>query len=49
VNGSSEGIVAIEIDPPVRGWAMCFPLRLRTVYVSLADPDALIASVGARR
>ena len=48
VNGSSEGIVAIEIDPPVRGWTMCFPLRLRTVYISLADPDALIASLGAR-
>jgi hypothetical protein len=48
VNGSSEGIVAVEIDPPVRGRTLCcFPLRLRTVYVSLTDPDALIAAVGA--
>lgn len=37
VNGSARGIVAIEIDPPARGWTMFFPLRLRTIYVSLAD------------
>jgi hypothetical protein len=48
VNGSSEGIVAIEIDPPVRGWAVCFPLRLSTVFVSLADPDRFVAAVAGR-
>lgn len=45
VNGSSKGIVALEIDPPARGWAIGFPLRLRVVYVSLADPDGFITAL----
>jgi len=48
VNGSSKGIVAIEIDPPARGWAIGFPLRLRVVYVSLADPEGFITALRAR-
>jgi hypothetical protein len=48
VNGSSRGIVALEIDPQVRGWTMCFPLRLRTVYVSLADPDRFLHALAPR-
>jgi hypothetical protein len=46
VNGSSKGIVAMEIDPPARGWAIGFPLRLRVVYVSLADPVGFITALG---
>jgi hypothetical protein len=49
VNGSSKGIVALEIDPPARGWAIGFPLRLRILYVSLADPDAFITALTASR
>jgi len=45
VNGSSKGIVALEIDPPARGWAIGFPLRLRVVYISLADPDGFITAL----
>jgi len=48
VNGSSQGIVAIEIDPPARGWAIGFPLRLRVVYISLADSDAFITALTPR-
>jgi hypothetical protein len=48
VNGSSQGIVALEIDPPARGWAIGFPLRLRVVYISLADPDAFITALTPR-
>ena len=44
VNGSSDGIVAIDIEPPARGWAVGLPLRLRTVYVSLADPDGFLGA-----
>lgn len=40
MNGSLQGVVGIEVDPPVRGWMAFVPLQLRTVYVSLADPDA---------
>jgi hypothetical protein len=45
VNGSLQGVVEIGIDPPVRGWLAFVPLRLRTVYVSLADPDAFLAAL----
>ena len=48
VNGSSKGIVALEIDPPARGWAIGFPLRLRVVYISLADPDGFITALAPR-
>jgi hypothetical protein len=48
VNGSSRGIVALEIDPPVRGRTLCFPLRLRTVYVSLVDRDGFLHALGSR-
>lgn len=46
VNGSLQGVVEIGIDPPVRGWLAFVPLRLRTVYVSLADPDAFLTALG---
>ena len=45
VNGSSKGIVALELDPPARGWAIGFPLRLRVVSISLADPEAFITAL----
>jgi hypothetical protein len=45
VNGSSDGIVAVEIDPPARAWTLGIPIRLRTVYVSLTDPAAFIAAL----
>jgi hypothetical protein len=45
VNGSSKGIVALELDPPARGWAIGFPLRLRVVSISLADPDGFITAL----
>lgn len=38
VNGSLQGLVAVEIDPPVRARVMFVPVRLRTLYLSLADP-----------
>ena len=45
MNGSLQGVVEIGIDPPVRGWMAFVPLRLRTVYVSLADPEALLTAL----
>jgi hypothetical protein len=45
VNGSSKGIVALELDPPARGRAIGFPLRLRVVSISLADPDGFITAL----
>lgn len=49
VNGSMRGLVAIEIDPVVRARVMYVPVRLRTLVLSLADPDAFAASVRERQ
>ena len=45
VNGSSDGIVRVEIDPPARAWTLGIPVRLRIVYISLADPDGFITAL----
>jgi hypothetical protein len=45
VNGSSKDIVELTIDPPVRAYVMGAPITLRTLYVSVTDPQALIAGV----
>ena len=44
VNGSSKGIVELTIDPRVRAYVMGVPVKLRTLWVSVTDPDALIAA-----
>jgi hypothetical protein len=45
VNGSSKGIVELTIDPPARAHVIGVPITLRTLWVSVTDPDALIAAV----
>ena len=47
VNGSLQGVVAVEIDPPIRARVTFVPVRLRTLYLSLADPDAFEAALAA--
>jgi hypothetical protein len=42
VNGSSKDIVELTIDPPARAYVMGVPVTLRTLYVSVTDPQALI-------
>jgi hypothetical protein len=42
VNGSSKGIVELTVDPPARAYVLGFPIKLRTLRVSVTDPDALI-------
>jgi hypothetical protein len=44
VNGSSKDIVELTIDPPARAYVMGAPIKLRTLYVSVTDPQALIAA-----
>jgi hypothetical protein len=45
VNGSGKGLVTLTIEPPARAkfWVMSVPLR--SLSVSVTDPDALIAAV----
>jgi hypothetical protein len=41
VNGSGDGILAVALDPPQRGYTLGFPIRLRQLMVSVDDPQAL--------
>jgi hypothetical protein len=46
VNGSGQGLLAIELAPRQRAYVMGFPVRLRTLIVSVADPAALAVALG---
>ncbi len=45
VNGAVSGIVTLEIDPPARARVLGFPVRLRTLHVSLEDPGGFTAAL----
>ena len=45
VNGSGQGIVTISLTPAQRGYVMGFPVRLRQLMVSVAEPWALAAAL----
>jgi hypothetical protein len=45
VNGASGPIVAIRLNSPVRAWVAGFPVRIREIAVSVADPEGLISLV----
>jgi hypothetical protein len=42
VNGAAGPLVAVTIDPPAPARVLGFPVRLRELVVSVADPDALV-------
>jgi hypothetical protein len=43
VNGSGQGILAIELNPSQRGYVLGFPVRLRQLKVSVSEPAGLAA------
>jgi hypothetical protein len=45
VNGSSSGIVRVEIDPPGLARMLLWPVRLRVLRVAVEDPDRLVRSL----
>jgi hypothetical protein len=47
VNGSSSGLVRIELAPSVRAWLGMVPLRVRVLRVSVEDPDGLVEVLAA--
>jgi len=49
VNGSSSGIVRIDLDPPGRARTMGIPISVRELRVSVEDPHALVAALATRR
>jgi hypothetical protein len=47
VNGSSKGIVQLDLEPRQRAWLLgIWPISLRELYVSLTDPDGFLSDVG---
>lgn len=49
VNGSGKGLVALTIEPPADARAVGRSISLRELWVSVTDPDALIAACTGRR
>ena len=45
VNGASGPIVTIHMNSRARGWVLGFPVRLRELSVSVADPVALVTTL----
>jgi hypothetical protein len=46
VNGSGTGVVSIQLSPRQRAYVLGFPVRLRLLMVSVAEPGALAAAIG---
>ena len=45
VNGASHGIVRLDFDPAQSALVCGVPVRLRTLWVGLDDPDAMLAEL----
>ena len=45
VNGSSSGLVRIELNPPVPARMGPIPLHVRELRVSVEDPEGLVAAL----
>lgn len=43
VNGTTTGIVRVDVDPAARAYLLAFPVRLKRLYVSLEDPDGFVS------
>jgi hypothetical protein len=46
VNTSTKGLVVLTVEPEGRGRCLGYPVRLRKLHLSLADPDAFLAELG---
>ena len=47
VNASSEGLVRLTLEPPVRARTLGYPLRVRELTLSLEDPDGFVESLAS--
>ena len=47
VNGSSDGLVSLTLDPPARARTVGIPLRVRELTLSLADPDEFVRTLSS--
>jgi hypothetical protein len=48
VNGSSDGIVTMDLSEPVRAFVSGIPIRLKELSVSLEDPEGFLGALGAQ-
>ena len=48
VNGSGDGIVAIDLKPRQRAYVVGFPVKLQQLMVSVDEPERLIAALKAQ-
>ena len=46
VNGSREGIVFLDLDPPARGRTGPIPITIGRLGLGLEDPDAFLRELG---
>ena len=46
VNGSGRGVVSIQLSPPQRAYVLGFPVQLKLLMVSVAEPSVLAAVLG---
>jgi hypothetical protein len=46
VNGSSSGVVRLEIDPAAQAWVVGIPVQLKTLWLSVTSPRELIDELG---
>ena len=49
VNGSRDGAVRLDVDPPCRARVCGIPVRLRTLWLSLAEPDEFLRVLAQRQ
>jgi hypothetical protein len=48
VNGSSRGIVFLDLEPPARGRTGPFPITIQRLGLGLEDPDAFVRDLGLK-
>ncbi len=48
INGSSQGLVRVSIDPAGRGRCLIVPVKVKRLTLSLEEPDQFIAGLGER-
>jgi hypothetical protein len=49
VNGSTKGLVALTIDPPVQARMWRRSVTVRELWLSVTDPDAFVAACQAKQ
>ena len=47
VNGAGDGLVRIDVEPRVHGRVLGFPVRVRSLTVSVEEPEELAAAIAS--